>query len=219
MKKIGILGSGPVAQALGQGFVKFGYEVKVGSREPGKLQEWKNKLGDKASTGTFQEAAEFGDLVVLSVKGSAAKEVIKNLKDQLAGKTVIDTTNPIADAAPENGVLLFFTNLNKSLMEELQEHAPQANFVKAFSCIGSPFMVNPPFELKPSMFICGNNENAKREVSEIIDQFGHDTEDMGMAQAARAIEPLCMLWCIPGIRSNEWSHAFRMVKQPVMVEA
>ncbi len=212
MKKIGIIGSGVVAQTLGEGFIKNGYEVMIGSREPSKLKEWQSKAGENGKTGTFKEAASFGDIVVLSVKGSAAKEVVKTIKNELSGKTIIDTTNPIADAAPEDGVLLFFTEINKSLMEALQEVAPAANFVKAFSCIGSPFMINPSFNPKPSMFICGNNDNAKKEVREIITTFGHDTEDMGKATAARAIEPLCMLWCIPGLASNEWNHAFRLVK-------
>lgn len=212
MKKIGILGSGPVAQALGQGFVKYGYEIMVGSREPSKLKEWQSAQGEKVSTGTFQDAAEFGEIIVLAIKGTAAKEVVKSLSEKLNGKTVIDTTNPIAEAAPENGVLLFFTNINKSLMEDLQEHVPGANFVKAFSCIGNPFMVDPSFPQKPSMFICGNNDRAKEEVRDIVEKFGHEAEDMGGAEAARAIEPLCILWCIPGFRSNDWSHALRMMR-------
>ena len=212
MKKAGILGSGPVAQSLGKGLIQNGYEVMIGSREPGKLKEWQSSLGVNAKTGTFQEAAQFGEIIILSVKGSAAKDVVKSVKDSLQGKTVIDTTNPIADTAPENGVLLFFTDINKSLMETLQEQAPSANFVKAFSCIGNTLMVNPSFEQKPSMFICGNNSNAKKEVSEITEKFGFKTEDMGAAQAARAIEPLCMLWCIPGFASNDWNHAIRMVR-------
>lgn len=212
MKKIGILGSGPVGQALGAGFVKYGYEIMIGSREPAKLKDWQSKQGEKALSGTFQEAAEFGEIIVVAVKGSVAKEVVKSVQGKLKGKTVIDTTNPIAEAAPENGVLLFFTNMNKSLLEDLQEHAPEVNFVKAFSCIGSPFMVDPAFSQKPSMFICGNNEAAKKEVREIVEKFGHEVEDMGTAEAARAIEPLCILWCLPGFRSNDWSHALRMMR-------
>lgn len=212
MKKVGIFGSGPVAKTLGNGFLKYGYEVMLGSREPSKLNDWKSKASGNASIGTFDEVASFGELLVLAVKGSAAKEVVKTYKEKLKDKTIIDTTNPIADTAPENGVLLFFTTLNRSLLEELQEHCPKSNFVKAFSCIGSPHMVNPSFDQKPSMFICGNNDNAKQEVGEIIRKFGHDTEDMGKAEAARAIEPLSMLWCIPGFLSNEWNHAFRLMK-------
>ncbi len=212
MKKIGILGSGNVGKALGEGFIKYGYEIMIGSREPAKLKEWQSKQGEQALSGTFQEAAEFGEIVILAVKGSAAKEVVKSVQAKLKGKTVIDTTNPIAEAAPENGVLLFFTNMNKSMLEDLQDHAPDVNFVKAFSCIGSQFMVDPAFPQKPSMFICGNNETAKKEVREIVEKFGHEVEDMGGAEAARAIEPLCILWCLPGFRSNDWSHAIRMMR-------
>jgi predicted dinucleotide-binding enzyme len=212
MKKAGIIGSGPVAHALGEGLLSIGYEVMLGTRDPGKLKEWQNKSGEKARIGTFQEAADFGEIIVLCVKGSAAMEVVKNLKGRLTGKIILDTTIPISDTAPENGVLLFFSNINKSLMEQLQEISPEARFVKAFNCIGSSLMVNPSFDQKPSIFICGNNKEAKNKVSEIIRQFGHTPEDMGMVEAARAIEPLCMLWCIPGFLSNEWNHAFRWMK-------
>lgn len=125
----------------------------------------------------------------------------------------MDTTNPIAPNAPEKGVLKFFTELDQSLMEKLQKKVPDANFVKAFSCVGSAFMVNPSFrEGKPSMFICGNSEKAKKVVRDILVEFGWDSEDMGSVEAARAIEPLCMLWCIPGFLRNEWSHAFKLLK-------
>jgi predicted dinucleotide-binding enzyme len=148
------------------------------------------------------------------VKGTAAESAIKICgPDKLKGKTIIDATNPIADAAPVNGVLGFFTGPNQSLMEKLQQLAPQANFVKAFSCVGNGFMVNPKFPGgKPTMFICGNNDAAKSSVSEVLTQFGWETEDMGKVEAARAIEPLCMLWCIPGISKNQWSHAFKLLK-------
>jgi predicted dinucleotide-binding enzyme len=98
-------------------------------------------------------------------------------------------------------------------MERLQKIAPTANFVKSFSCVGNALMVNPQFPGgKPSMFICGNDEQAKATVCEILNQFGWDTEDMGKVEAARAIEPLCMLWCIPGFLRNDWNHAFKMLK-------
>jgi len=134
--------------------------------------------------------------------------------ENLDGKTIIDATNPIADVPPENGVLKFFTTLDKSLMEELQSMFTKANFVKAFNSIGSAFMVNPDFNgEKPTMFICGNDEKAKKEVSELLSKFGFEVEDMGKVEAARAIEPLCMLWCIPGFLKNEWTHAFKLLKK------
>jgi predicted dinucleotide-binding enzyme len=214
-QKIGILGSGVVGHALADGFLKHGYPVMIGTRNPSKLDEWKVKAGDKGKIGSFSETAEFGDMIILGVKGTAAKEVLDLAGiDNLSGKTIIDATNPIADAEPEKGVLKFFTSPNKSLMEELQQSFTKTNFVKAFSSIGSALMVNPDFGgVKPSMFICGNNAEAKKEVSEILDLFGFEIEDMGVAESARAIEPLCILWCIPGFRENRWAHAFKLLKK------
>ncbi|MGO8754818.1 MAG: NADPH-dependent F420 reductase [Gallionellaceae bacterium] len=214
IKKVAVLGSGVVGEVLANGFLKHGYEVMRGSRDPAKLGDWKSKSAGKAAVGTFDQAAVYGDIIVLSVKGSAAESLIKGLPAHaIAGKTIIDTTNPIADVPPTNGVLSFFTSLSDSLMERLQKIAPSANFVKAFSCVGNAWMVNPQFPGgKPSMFICGNNDQAKSSVREILAQFGWETEDMGKVEAARAIEPLCMLWCIPGFLRNEWSHAFKLLK-------
>ena len=214
MKRIGILGSGIVGQTLANGFLKYGYEVMTGTSNVNKLAEWKSKGGASAHTGSFAEAAAFGDLLVLAVKGNRALEVINKAGiATLNGKTVIDVTNPIAEAAPEHGVLRFFTDLNGSLMEKLQQSFPEIQFVKAFNSVGNAFMVNPAFPGgKPSTFICGNSEKAKAEVKEIIDLFGWETEDMGMVEAARAIEPLCMLWCIPGLTKNSWTHAFKLLK-------
>ena len=214
MKKIGIIGSGAVAKALGDGFIKHGHEVMLGSRTASKIQPWKDNAGAKAHIGTPAEAAKFGDIVVLAVKGSVAAEVIEEAGPQnMRIKTVIDTCNPIADAAPENGVLKFFTNNDESLMERLQTQFPEIHFVKAFNSVGSPLMVNPSMKEKPSMFICGNNENAKKEVTDILDTFGWEIEDMGKDTAARAIEPLCILWCIPGMLNGQWSHAFKLMRK------
>jgi 8-hydroxy-5-deazaflavin:NADPH oxidoreductase len=215
MKKIGILGSGVVGQTLADGFIKHGYEVLIGTRTASKLDEWKSKAGKNGHVGSFADAAAFGEIIVLATKGTAAKEALK-LANQanLKGKTVIDTTNPIADLPPENGVIKFFTTLDQSLMEQLQNEFPDVHFVKAFSNIGSAFMVNPDFGgTKPTMFICGNNENSKKTAGAILDQFGFEVADMGGAEGARAIEPLCILWCIPGMLRNEWSHAFKLLKK------
>jgi predicted dinucleotide-binding enzyme len=215
MKKIGIIGSGIVGQTLANGFIKYGYQVMIGTRDLSKLTDWKKQAGTNGSIGTFSDAASFGELLVLAVKATAAKEALKLAgKQNLHGKTVIDTSNPIADAPPENGVIKYFTTLDKSLMEQLQTEFPETHFIKAFSCVGNAFMVNPDFGgVKPSMFICGNNEAAKSEVSKIVEKFGFEVEDMGKAEAARAIEPLCILWCIPGFTQNKWSHAFKLLKK------
>lgn len=214
MSKIAVLGSGPVGQVLADGFLKHGHEVTRASRDPKKLADWKAGAGAKAHVGTFAEGAAWGDVVVLAVKGGAAEAVVEQAGvANLAGKTVLDTTNPIADAPPQNGVLKFFTNLDESLMERLQKKAPAAHFVKVFSCAGNAFMVNPQLPGgPPTMFICGNDAGAKAEAHKILDQFGWDTADMGSVEAARAIEPLCMLWCIPGLTGGGWTHAFKLLR-------
>ena len=213
MNKIGVIGSGQVGQVLAEGFLKHGYEVMRGSRDAGKLAEWKKGAGAKAQTGTSAETARFGEIVVLAVKGSGAEEAVAELGSALDGKIVLDATNPIADKPPTNGVLSYFTGPNDSLMERLQKRAPKARFVKAFSCVGNALMINPKLASKPSMFICGNDSAAKEQARAILDKFGWETEDMGGVEAARAIEPLCMLWCLPGILRNDWSsRAFKVVR-------
>jgi predicted dinucleotide-binding enzyme len=211
--KIGIIGSGVVGKALAAGFIKHGYEVMAGSRQPAKLADWKTEISPKLRTGDFSQTASFGDVLILATKGTVSEDAIKLAGiDNFSGKTVIDATNPIADSEPVNGVLKFFTSLDESLMERYQKLAPEVNFVKAFNSVGAHFMVNPNFESKPTMFICGNSDAAKSETKEILEQFGWEVEDMGKAEAARAIEPLCMLWCIPGFRENRWTHAFKLLK-------
>jgi predicted dinucleotide-binding enzyme len=210
--KIGVLGSGDVAKVLGSGFLKHGHAVMLGTRSPSKLADWA-KQNPGGSAGGFAETARFAELVVLAVKGTVALEALRDAgAANLAGKPVLDATNPIADAPPVNGVVKFFTNLDESLMERLQRAFPEARFVKAFNSVGNAFMINPQFKGgKPTMFICGNDEAAKQTVRGILDQFGWETADMGKAEAARAIEPLCMLWLIPGFLRNEWSHAFKLL--------
>ena len=153
--------------------------------------------------------------MVLAVGGEVAQQALTLIgSSTLQGKTVIDACNPIGGGPPVNGVLSFFTPQNQSLMEQLQKAYPSAHFVKAFNSVGCGQMVNPEFASgRPTMFICGNDEDAKKTVERILDHFGWDTEDMGAIEAARPIEALCMLWCIPGSEKNDWSpHAFKLLR-------
>ena len=211
--KIGVIGSGQVGQVLAEGFLRHGHEVMRGSRDASKLADWKKKAGAKAQVGSLGDTARFGDIIVLAVKGTAAEEAVEQCGGGLDGKVVLDTTNPIADKPPTNGVLAYFTGPNESLMERLQRRAPKARFVKAFSCVGSALMIDPKLPSKPSMFICGNDSTSKERARGILEKFGWETEDMGSVEAARAIEPLCMLWCIPGLLRNDWGNrAFKVVR-------
>jgi predicted dinucleotide-binding enzyme len=212
---VGILGSGAVGQTLASAFLSEGHEVLLGSRTPTKEEvvKWKNN-NPKGQTGTFEEAAKFGDLLVVCTLGEAAENAVQlGGIENFTGKILIDTTNPIAHEAPVDGVLKYFTSLDNSLLERLQALLPQAHLVKAFSSVGNTLMYKPNLPGgTPSMFICGNDEKAKQTVTNILTDFGWETEDMGKATAARAIEPLCMLWCIPGFLKNQWSHAFKLLK-------
>ena len=214
--KVGIIGSGNVGRVLATGFLSEGYEVMLGTRNTSKedVVKWKNE-NKNGLLGSFQETAQFGEVIVLAVSGLVTEDAI-NLagKEHLSNKVIIDTTNPIAAVPPENGVIRYFTTLEKSLMEKIQKILPDAKVVKAFSCVGNAFMYKPNFNgIIPSMFICGNDDAAKKTVTDILTSFGWETEDMGKVEAARAIEPLCILWCIPGFIRNQWTHAFKLLKQ------
>ena len=215
--KTGILGSGIVGRVLGTAFIKEGHEVMLGTRDVNKEEvvKWLSQ-NPGATTGSFTDTAKFGELIVLAVAGDIAAAVINSSgAEHFSGKIIIDATNPIDHTRPPvNGVLPYFTSMNESLMEQLQKSLPEAKLVKAFNSVGNAFMYKPDFGgQKPTMFICGNDENAKRTVTGILDAFGWETEDMGKAEAARAIEPLCILWCIPGITQNRWTHAFKLLKK------
>jgi len=211
MAKVGVIGSAGVGQTLAQGFKKHGYDVKIASRTPSKLADFSAKSGIAA--GTFADVAKWADVVVLAVKGTVAEEAVREAGDaNLNGKVVIDTTNPIADTPPVDGVIQYFTGPNTSLLEQLQKTFPSVRFVKAFNSVGAARMVNPDFKAgKPTMFYCGNDADAKATVATILDQFGWEGLDLGTATAARAIEPLAQLWCLPGFRENKWTHAFKVL--------
>lgn len=211
--KIGIIGSGIVGQTLAAGFLKHGHQAMLGTRDPKKpeVQKWlKGQSG--AQVGTFDEAARFGELVVLATAGSAAENAIALAgPENLAGKVVIDTTNPIA-GAPVDGILPFTTGPNESLAEKVQAAAPKSLVVKAFNSVGAIHMIDPHYEQgTPTMFLCGNDAGARAKVGEIVKQFGWEPFDCGGITAARALEPLCILWCLPGFLRGQWNHAFKVL--------
>ena len=209
MSKIGILGSGQVAQILALGFKKHGHDVMIGSREPAKLTAWQAEKGAGIAVGDFAATARHAEVVVLAVLGRAAASALELAgHDNLAGKVVIDTTNPIDEKPPVNGVLVYFTAANESLMERLQKKVPSAKFVKAFSSVGNAFMVNPDFGgTRPTMFICGNDADAKATVSQLLHSVGWDSADMGAATAARpGPSSLRRLIDIPGARTRAPVH-------------
>lgn len=210
--RIGIVGSGDVARALAMGLHRHGHDIAMGTRNLAQLAEWQ-RLNPQIGLADSDRVVRAAEVVVLAVRGTAAVEVVTQLSDALTGRVVIDATNPLADGPPERGVLRYFTGPNESLMERLQAACPEARFVKAFNQVGNADMVDPKFQGgPPSMFICGNDAAAKATVAALLRQVGWEPEDFGGVEAARAIEPLCMLWCIRGFAQGQWHHAFKLLK-------
>jgi len=213
--KVGIIGSGVVGQALARAFKAEGYDVTLGTRDTSKAEVVKFNREANIAVGTFQDVAQASEVIVLATKGTGTEEAVRLAGiNNFANKVVIDTTNPISETAPPtNGVIHYFTTLEDSLMERIQRLIPDAKVVKAFNIVGNSSMYKPKFPGgTPTMFICGNDDRAKTVVKDILLLFGWDTEDMGKVEAARAIEPLAMLWCIPGFIRNQWTHAFKLLK-------
>jgi predicted dinucleotide-binding enzyme len=209
--KIGVLGSGDVAKTLGAGFVRHGHDVVMGTRDVAKLAEWAGK-NPQARVRSFADAARHAEVAVLAVKGTAAADAVRAAgAANLAGKVVIDATNPIADAPPANGVLTFFTDLNDSLMEKLQREFHEVRFVKAFNSVGNACMVNPIFAGgKPTMFICGNDDAAKkacwtaRSVRVGVSRHGQSRSRARDRTALHAVVH-------SRIFANDWVHAFKLL--------
>lgn len=212
--KVGIIGSAQVAQVLARAFSSEGHAVTLGTRDIAKESVIKFQTDNPAiEIGSFEEAAFFGDILVLATGGEVTENAIRLAGIQnFDNKVVIDATNPISKQPPVNGVLQFFTGPNDSLMQRQQALLPQARLVKAFNSVGSALMYKPVLPGTPTMFIAGNDVEAKQTVTAILTAFGWETEDMGKAEAAGPIEQLCILWCIPGFAKNQWHHAFKLLK-------
>ena len=211
-EKIGVLGSGDVGRRLAGAFVDEGHSVMIGSRDTQKkeLVAWREEKGPKASVGSFEVTAAFGDLVVLAVLGKAAVPLVSSLADSLAGKVVIDATNPLEFSG--DGPPTLFVSGDDSLGEQVQRAAPKAKVVKAFNIIGNPDMYKP--ELAggpPTMFYCGDDAEAKKQVAGLLESFGHEPVDLGGIDASRYLEPMTMVWVRYGIATGGWRHGFKML--------
>jgi len=211
--KVGIVGSGDVAQALGTGFVELGHEVMLGSRTPESegLVAWKKKAGTRASTGTFADAAAFGEVDVLATHGVQNENAIRLAGPQhFSGKVVIDTTNPLEFTADRMPRLAY--GWSDSAGERVQKLLPDAHVVKAFNTVGNAHMFRPKFPGgPPDMFYCGNDAGAKKKVGEWLKAFGWNPVDIGGIEGARMLEPMCILWVTIGITGGSWDIAFKVL--------
>jgi predicted dinucleotide-binding enzyme len=209
---VGVLGSGDVGRVLAGGFIKLGHDVKIGSRDPEKLREWVEKAGEHASAGTFEETAKFGDVIVLATLGTGAENALRMAGlDNFTGKVVIDATNPLEHSS---GLPKLSVGFSDSLGEQVQRLIPKARVVKAFNSVGNAHMIDPDLPNgPPDMFICGNDDDAKKLVAQVCRHWGWGVIDLGGIESSRYLEPMCMVWVMHGIRGGSWNHAFKMLQK------
>ena len=210
--RVGVLGSGDVGKVLAGGFLGLGHEVRIGSRSPEKLSEWASGAGAGASTGTFDDAAKFGDIIVLATHGEGTQSAVELAgADNFDGKVVIDATNPLdfSSGGPQLSI-----GFNDSLGERIQRWLPKARVVKAFNTVGNAHMIHPQFHGgPPTMFIAGNDADAKKLVTQVCEAWGWDVADLGGIESSRYLEPMCMAWVVYGIRTGGWNHAFKLLRK------
>lgn len=211
---LAILGTGDVAQAFARGLIAMGHAVMLAGRDSNETSQRLAAFAVETGvrTGNYAQAAAFGAAVFLAVKGLAAEAVLHAAGPALDGKLLVDATNPIADEAPDHGVLRFFTERNESLGERLQSAFPAVKLVKAFNTVGAAHFVRPSFaQGAGSMFVAGNDPEAKQAVVGLVEAWGWQPYDVGRIEGARTTEPLCQLWCLPGFLRNDWAHALKVI--------
>jgi predicted dinucleotide-binding enzyme len=210
--RIGIIGSGAVGTTLGTGLAALGHEVMIGSRDPRKLDEWRSKAGGHAHAGTFEEAARFGEIVILATAWSGTREALALAgADNLAGKVLLDATNPLKFA--DGKLVGLVIGNDDSAGEEVQRLLPGTHVVKCFNTVGNAHMVQPSFPGgPPDMFIAGNDAGAKQTTVALLAELGWPTVvDLGGIEASRWLEAMCIAWCLHGFRSGSWNHAFKLL--------
>ena len=212
--RVGVLGSGEVGRRLAGAFRSRGHDVMIGSRDPAKpeLREWLSGDGAGVEAGTFAQAAEHGELLVLAVLGNAAEEAIADAgRDNFSSKVVIDAMNPL-DFSGGFPPKLSITG-EDSLGERVQRALPDARVVKAFNTIGNPYFLDPKFsEGEPTMLIAGNDEGAKRTVGDVLADFGwSNTVDIGGIEGSRELEAICIVWVKIGGARGAWDHGFKLL--------
>ena len=213
--RVAILGTGVVGKALGQAFITLGHEVKMGSRDAKneKAQAWAKEMGPKASAGTFADAAAFAEIIVLATLGMANESALTAAgAANLRGKILIDTTNPLDTST--GGTPKLAIAGSDSGGERVQRLVPEALVVKAFNTVGAPQMFRPSFPGgPPDMFICGNDEGARKKVASLLGEFGWGVVDIGGIEGSRYLEPMCITWVLAGIHGGNWNQAFKLLRK------
>jgi predicted dinucleotide-binding enzyme len=195
--EIGVLGSGIVGQTIASKLVEVGHHAVVGTREPQKLLEWKQQVGENVSIGSYSEAAAYGEIMFNATSGAGAMEALRLAgEEQLRGKILIDISNPL-DFSNGMPPTLFVLNDN-SLVEQIQSAFPEVKVVKTLNTLSAPLMVNPGLlaEGEHHLFVSGNDAEAKAEVTQYLKQwFGwKHVIDLGDITTARGTEMLLPVW-------------------------
>jgi len=193
--KIGILGTGMVGETLGTKFVQLGHQVKMGSRTANHegASKWVQAGGTNASQGTFADAAGFGEIVFVCLKGEVALDVVRSVSSALPGKIVVDVSNPL-DFSQGMPPSLSICNTN-SLGEEVQKALPSARVIKTLNIVNCEVMVDPSKGGDPTMLVCGNDAEAKNQIITLLKNLGwRDIIDLGDITKARGTEMLLPLW-------------------------
>lgn len=210
--KAGVLGSGDVAKALARGFLELGHSVRLGAREADnpKTTAWAKEAGAQASAGTFSQAAQFGDVVVLATLGVATENAIRVAgPENFEGKLVLDATNPLEGTPPR-----LVGQPGSSAGENHQRLLPRARVVKAFNTVGNALFFRPKLPGgPPSMFICGDDDQAKQQAAALCTDFGWDPVDVGTIAASHYLEAMCLVWVLSAMKAGNWSQAFKLLRK------
>jgi 8-hydroxy-5-deazaflavin:NADPH oxidoreductase len=198
---IGILGSGVVGRALAKGYAEHGHRVLVGTRQAGI---------EGVPTAAPREVAAAAELVVLAVAGKAAVDLVTEVAGELDSKILVDATNPLDSSS---GRPQLFVGTTDSLGERVQRAAPRARVVKAYNTVGNGLMVDPRLPGgPPTMFIGGDDGEAKATVTRLLEETGWDVADLGGIEASRCLEPMCLAWVSYGAATGSWGHAFKLLR-------
>jgi 8-hydroxy-5-deazaflavin:NADPH oxidoreductase len=198
---IGILGSGVVGRALARGYAAHGHRVRIGTRQADV---------EGVPTESPAEVARVAELVVLAVQGRVAVELARSVAPELEGKVLVDATNPLdtSSGRPE-----LFVGTTDSLGEQVQRALPATRVVKAYNTVGAALMVDPDLPGgPPTMFLAGDDPEAKATVTRLLEETGWDAADLGGIEASRSLEPLCLAWMAYGTQTGTWNHAFRLLR-------
>lgn len=208
--KIGIIGTGNVGSALGKGWANKGHMILFGTRQPEseKVKKLLAEVGERATAVTIPAAIQQANVIVLATPWNVLAQVTQSVNDW-RGKIVIDATNPIA---PGFQLAVGYTT---SAAEQLAAHLPGASVVKAFNTTGSENMADPLYDGEPiTMFICGDDVEAKATVTELAEALGFDVADVGGLDMARLIEPMAMVWINLAIKQGLGRNiAFKLVRR------